>query len=222
MTQLLNPTEPENLRAVVGILWPARLERYMPPNQTDHTSAIRVYLWNCAICENFYLIMHFAEIACRNSLHGALVVRAGERWYADKVFLRILSERFRSDLEFTVRSEANKHGTGLTADHIVSELSFGFWGHLATKRFDRYIWSAGVRGVFPGAPGHVTREDVFKTIEAVRKWRNRIAHHQAVYDQSPHKKHEEVLKLISWICRDTSVWVSVNSRVKTVLALRPS
>ena len=109
----------------------------------------------------------------------------------------------------------------MTAHHVVSALTFGFWEHLVTKRFERYLWSRGLRATFQGAPKEKTFEDLHALIESVRRWRNRIAHHRAIFDKGPMRKYQDTLELISWACPTTTAYVAASSKLPAALGLRP-
>src|SRR5690606_15670189 len=170
--------------------------------------AFQFYLWNSVLCEAFLLPLHFAEVVARNALHQALLARGDTQWFENKTFLQLLEKRFNSELKEAIVRERKQHGGNLTSHHIVSALTFGFWEHLATKRFERYLWAKGIHGAFPCAPDGSTYEDLHKLIESVRRWRNRIAHHRAIFDKRPMRKHQDTLTLIKWVCGDTGAWVA--------------
>lgn len=193
----------------------------MPAAGSKMEAAFQYYLWNSKLCESFHLILHVAEVACRNTFNNALTARCGLQWYENPSLLGLLNDRYRSELISAVAEERSQHHERMTAHHIVSALTFGFWDHLATKRFDRLLWSAGVQRLFPYAPKATSRDDVHARIEAVRRWRNRIAHHRCIFDKSPMRRHTEALELVGWICPDTRAWVAAESVVPAVLALRP-
>jgi hypothetical protein len=120
-----------------------------------------------------------------------------------------------------VQKERLQHGAALTVHHVVSALTFGFWEHLATKRFERFLWSKGLQNVFKSAPSGKKYVDLHDLMESVRRWRNRIAHHRAIYDNSPMWKHQQTLELLGWACPDTSTWIASISKVPLVTSLRP-
>lgn len=198
-----------------------RIARYLPAADGSQRLAFEYYCWNLVLCEAFVTPLHFAEVVCRNALNRALIARAGGAWFQDHTLISILDQRFRDELAEAVRKERNQHGERLTAHHIVSALTFGFWEHLTTKRFERYLWARGVQPVFPGAPNGHTYEEVHRAIESVRRWRNRIAHHRAIFDKRPMRKHSEALDLIRWSCEETATYVASISKVPAALGLRP-
>jgi hypothetical protein len=121
----------------------------MPVAGQDTKVAFKYYLWNSTLCESFHLPLHFAEIVCRNALHRGLTNRLTENWYNDGTFRTILDPRFLEELTSAYAQEAYQHRQNMTSHHLVSALSFGFWEHLATKRFERFLWAKGVSSNFP-------------------------------------------------------------------------
>jgi hypothetical protein len=219
--QITNAPSAQQFRAIVVALKTERISRYMPSAGKDQERAFKYYLWNCLLCESFHLPLHFAEVLCRNALHEGLRKRFGDNWFGDRLFLSILDERFRNELTDVISVEAQDHGQAMTCHHVCSGLTFGFWEHLVTKRFDRILWAKGIRNVFPCAPKQATRQELHALIESVRRWRNRIAHHRAIFDRGPMRKYQDTLELIKWVCTDTGVWVASVSRVPEAITLRP-
>jgi hypothetical protein len=193
----------------------------MPAAGKDRALAFKFYLWNCMLCESFHLPLHFAEIVCRNAFHEALTKRVNEYWYNDATFRTLLDRRFLDELNGALVQEGNQHGDAMTSNHVVSALTFGFWEHLCTKRFERYLWAKGVKNIFPNASNAVTQLHIHGQIETVRRWRNRIAHHRAIFDKGPMRKYTDTLTLIEWVCSDTRNWVASVSTIPQVIALRP-
>jgi len=219
--QLPNGPSGEKFPLVEKALQSERIVRYMPAAGREKAVAFKFYLWNCALCEAFFSSLHFSEITCRNAIHQALLGRGDLGWFENTTFKGILDDRFRKELLEAVRQERLQHGDKVSPHHVVSALTFGFWEHLATKRFERYLWAKGIHHAFPHAPKGKTYEDLHKLMESVRRWRNRIAHHRAIFDKGPMRKHQDALELIQWVCGDTATWVASISRVPIAIGLRP-
>lgn len=218
---MLNPPSSDVVEAVVRAIQPERLNRYMAVANGDTGIALAYYVWNCSLSESFHLVLHFSEILCRNAFNNALTARAGHSWYLDPGLHALLDTRFRSELTAACLTAEGRYNGALTSHHIVPALNFGFWNHLATKRFERYLWIAGVQRVLPAAPPGTSRQDVHDCIESIRRWRNRVAHHRSIFDKGPMRKHGEALDLIGWVCPECRAWVASQSRVPKVLAERP-
>ena len=162
-----------------------------------------------------------AEIVCRNAIHRALLNRGDPYWFDNQTFCGLLEDRFRSELSDAISKERKQHGQQMNSNHVVSALTFGFWEHLTTKRFERFIWAKGIHACFPNAPDKSTYEDLHGLIESVRRWRNRIAHHRAIFDKGPMRKHQDAVDLINWVCGNTGDWVAAESKVPIAIGLRP-
>jgi hypothetical protein len=219
--QLINSPTLERFPEIEKALDSLRLSRYYGPANKDKQKAFRYYVWNCALCESFHLTLHVAEIVCRNAIHNAILRRGNPCWFEDKTFRQLLGNRYRNELESAVLNERAQHGKNMTQYHVISALTFGFWDHLTTKRFERFIWAKGIHEAFPNAPKEKTYEDLHGLIESVRRWRNRIAHHRAIFDRGPTRKHQDALELIKWVCFPTSEWVAAESKVPRAIGLRP-
>jgi hypothetical protein len=219
--QLPNAPCDKKFPFVEAALQAERLQRYRPAAGNNPILAMQFYLWNCALCESFHVTLHFSEIVCRNALNRALIARGGSQWFENETLIKILDTRYSHELKEAVAEERRQHKNKMTCHHVVSALTFGFWEHLTTKRFERFLWAKGVQVAFPGAPKNLTYQDIQQKIESVRRWRNRIAHHHAVFDKRPTHKHQDALTLIGWVCSDTKEWVSSQSKVPIALSLRP-
>ncbi len=217
------PNEPvgPQLVAIIRAVHDDRIDRFLPAAAGSREDAFRLYLWNCALCEAFYLPMHFAEISVRNAIHEHLTNRLTHKWFENQAFINTLDHRRRQDLEELLEAERRRHGDKLTCHHLVSELSFGFWQHLLTKRFDRFVWARGLQTAFPNLPESIGRQEVHDRVEVIRKWRNRIAHHKPIFDRGPSARYQDILQLIRWVCIDVADWVTSASQVSSAVALRP-
>jgi hypothetical protein len=230
--QLINAPSSEQFPAIELALQPERVACYMAAGGKRKEGAFSVYLWNCSIGEAFYIPLHFCEVACRNGVHRALIARLGEKWYSDSLLTSLMDERFARELKAAIEGERKKladearrqrrEQAEFTCHHVVSAVTFGFWEHLTTKRFARLLWAKGIRVSFPHAPKDKTYEDLQRLIESVRRWRNRIFHHEPLFDKSPSRKHQDAMELLSWTCCDTSAWVRSVSRVQAVINDRPT
>lgn len=219
--QLIKIPDPSILPSVESAVQNERLMRYLPAAGGDVVAAFELYLWNCTLSESFFASLHFAEIVCRNAIHRRLVDRLGDEWFRNPTLIGLLSSRHQREIADAVRDETTQHRGTCTHHHVVSALTFGFWQHLLTKRFERLLWTHGVHCSFAAAPPTTTREDAYLLVESIRRWRNRIAHHRAIFDKRPMKMHQESLKLIRWVCADTGTWVASVSKVPLALSLRP-
>lgn len=216
----IEPTEPQ-LTAILAAVHDDRIDRFLPAAAGSREDAFRLYCWNCRLCEAFYLPLHFAEIAVRNAINSHLINKYGGEWYINRALIGSMDPDRQSDFDKVLQAEKMRHGDAMTCHHLVSELSFGFWQHLLTKRFGRIVWTGGIKDAFPNAPNDIERQQLYDRLEAIRKWRNRIAHHKPIFDRGPSAKHQDLLQLVRWVSHDLADWVTSSSQVTAAIQLRP-
>lgn len=206
---------------ILQTLHPSRIERYRPASGGNIHEAFRLYQWNCLLCEAFHGPLHYAEIATRNAIHTRLLDRLGEEWYQNETLRKQLGEFWTDQLDRKVEGQREQHGPATSCHHIVSALPLGFWLNLLTKRFDRFLGWGNIREAFPNAPRAFSRQDIYEKVDTIRQWRNRIAHHQAIFDKSPMRHYQDTLMLIRWSSHELADWVTHTSHVAQAIDLRP-
>lgn len=207
------------MQAVTHVLTPHRLGRYLAAANGDQHLALRLYIWNARLCEAFYLPCQMAEVACRNAIARALTEHYGMHWHNDEHFRSVLPKRLRCELENAVLLSQQHRGG--SADRVAGALTFGFWVHLLTKGFDFILWKSGMSGCFPNAPSGIARGDIHRRVDRVRMFRNRIAHHDAVFDRQPTSEHGNIVQTVGFVCPETQ-WLLVRlSRVPRTINARP-
>ena len=70
---------------------------------------------------------------------------------------------------------------GRNPDAVASSLTFGFWMHMTDRSHERDVWIPHLHSVWPAG---TNRADLHKRISAVNEERNRVAHHERLYDPS--------------------------------------
>jgi hypothetical protein len=194
----------------------------MPAADQDSNYALRLYVWNARICESFYLPQQLLEVALRNALHPVIVSRYGASWHTSIGFISAITHKAKGELNDVVVRERGKRGAGFTIDHVIAGLSFGFWTNLLTKSFENNFWAQGMLQTFPHAPKTMKRGDISAKAEGIRKWRNMIAHHYAIFDKMPTKEYQDIIEFISWLTPDTAWLAKELSRVSTIVNSKPS
>jgi Abi-like protein len=219
--QELNCPPDNEFQAIETALSADRIGRYLGPASLDRKLAFRYYLWNCELCEAFYFPFHIAEVVCRNAISSALIFHYGNNWFESQPLKNSMRADYSRDLEAAVAEERAQHDAAMTSHHVTSALSFGFWDHLTTQRFEMLLWKRGITHNFRSSPLGTKLSELNLLIQSIRNFRNRIAHHKAIFDKAPASTHADALKLIGWVCPTTQSWVAANSRVVTLLAQRP-
>ena len=181
---------------------------------------MRLYRWNAAITAAFWEPIGHLEVALRNSLAAQLAgrhARLGQSgsWLDDPG--QELSSRARDDIG-AARDRVRQKGKRASEGQTISELSFGFWRFLITKKLTG-LWP-DLAGGFPDAPDR-QRETVEKPIARLHDFRNRLAHHQPVWNRQPQERYEDLLARAGYIDPALPGWIEVTSTVVRALDSEP-
>lgn len=105
--------------------------------------------------------------------------------------------------------------------HVTSALSLGFWVALMSISYDRHLWANGVKGSFPGATKAIGREEIYLMLEEMRKLRNDVMHHAALFDRSPRARLANVMKVLGLISKESETYVASLDNLSFVINQRP-
>lgn len=89
--------------------------------------------------------------------------------------------------------------------------------YLLGARYDATLWRGALFRAFL-ARGGMKRSVVHGRFNAIRRFRNRVAHHEPVFHKDVAGMHDEIIEAISWMRRDTSAWAAYHSRVAAAVA----
>ena len=189
-----------------------RLEKYLSATGQDFDAALKLYEENTCLSESFYTPLQSVEICLRNCLHEQLTVRYGVEWYrSQEAPLSDDSKR----IIFDVMDELRKDRKVVTPGKVVAELKFAFWVGLLGTSYDATLWRGGLYRAFL-ATGGKQRKLVHGRFNAIRRFRNRVAHHEPIFDRQLFQIHSEIIEAIRWMCRDTANWAAYHSRFEHV------
>lgn len=93
-------------------------------------------------------------------------------------------------------------GVRATPGKVMAELSFGFWRHLTAASHEKSVWVPYLHHAYPAK---TNRADVDKTIGNLNAVRNRIAHHEPIFDrvnapgQEPARVHADLMRVLGMI-----------------------
>jgi hypothetical protein len=117
-----------------------------------------------------------------------------------------LPDCYQNELAKVVTDEMKGRGARFAIDHVVAGLTFGFWVRLLTRRYDNILWQGGVSRSFPHVKKGVSRADMHDKSERLRTFRNKVAHHYAIFDRGPKAEYQNLTEIVETICPDT-LWL---------------
>ena len=206
-----------------------RLRAYALPEDTDEVDGVARYLWNLALCSALQPALHTLEITVRNRLFQVSRRIVDEtRLSFDKVPCwldarpTLLADRERQAVEKAKETIARRRSP-MTEGRLVSVLGFGFWVSLCRTPYEQgrsdgpRLWPQLATRGFPHLPAAKrTRSQIFHALDPLRDLRNRVSHHEAVWDRKLNRSHREILGVLAWINRDLAATLKAHSPLPTV------
>lgn len=167
------------------------------------------------------------EVAMRNALDARMVATWerkgwGHEWLDDddgrlgRSEDGAHSQPYRSISEARERVERSRRE--VTRDQIISETSFGLWAQLVSNSH-KALWP-DLASAFPFAPNR-DQAAVAGPVGKLRTFRNRVAHHQKLYNKRPEDHHAQLLKLAGFIDPSVKAWILDHSYVGLVMQRKP-
>lgn len=221
---------PIDHKAIASRIAKDRFDPYLEASGGGLKAGIGLYDWNIRISGAFHEDLARFEVTFRNALDAALVDYSVSRgwptpWYQrSELFPGKSGERTRRAIAAAQKRAQQSNGS---AEHgkVIAELSFGFWRFLCTKSYSTSLWVPALAGAFPHHPDannpRAVQADVDSRIERLHFVRDRIAHHEPIFQRDIRRDHREVLDVAGWICTDTRKWITAQSRTLDALNRRP-
>lgn len=181
-----------------------------------HT-ALSLYEWNAKLAASFFVPLHIYEVTLRNAISDAISQRYGADWPTNDYFLNSLTSKNKRAVTSLYKDGAYR-GLG----KILPELKLHFWEEMLTRRHDGRIWKPYINTVFPNAT-QLTVEQIRTQLKdacfIIRKLRNRIAHHEPIFNQaSLTSVYPLIASTVAMRCNETHQWLNQLETVNELFA----
>ena len=211
--------KPEELATLERRFSTERRAPYRAVCDGDLTAAMALYQWNAEVSAALGTTLGHLEVLLRNALHRELTAwstrQHGEpRWYLDSG--GVFFTEAHQDIS-KARGRATFQGRQETPGRVVAELNFGFWRYLLATRYDGTLWRKCLHRAFPRQP----RKPVAKAVGRLHEARNRMAHHEPMFNRPVAELRATALTVAGWICPVTRGWIESQCRVPQLLANVP-
>lgn len=207
-----------------------RLSAYAQPEDADEIDSVARYLWNLVLCSALQPAIHTLEITVRNHLFRVSRRIVDEtRLSFDRIPCwldarpSLLTDREREAVE-QAKEMIGIRRSPMTEGRLVSLLGFGFWVSLCKRPYEQgsiggpRLWPGLVKQGFPHLPRDKrTRSHIYHALDVLRGLRNRVSHHEAVWDRRLNRTHEDILETIGWINRDLAATLRAHSPLPAVV-----
>jgi len=190
-----------------------RLGKYLIGAGSDLDKALLLYERNTRLSEAFYTPLQCMEICLRNRLNSALSATYGNTWFNPG------SAPLDQDAVMKIADAKAYLGQArkpITPGAVVAELGFGFWIGLLGPRYDATLWRKAIYAAFTENGARMRRDRVHGRFNSLRRFRNRIAHHEPIFLNDLPSRHAEIIEATSWLCPDTAAWARHQSRFDVV------
>jgi len=208
---------------------PDRLAPYLAAANNDNGRAMALYRWDADVRAALLTPLGHLEVAVRNTLDFQMTMRQQRlgyqrHWVFDDAHQlgRDGGGPGRNVPPYVEIAAAMRHVLAnqkpLDAAQVISELPFGFWHQLVSKR-QNFLWPDLVGG-FPFAPSRSAQplRDMFARLRSLR---NRIGHHHRVGGVNLGGRYNDVLTLAGYVDPDLRDWIDAHSQLVAVLSARP-
>lgn len=159
-------------------------------------------------------------------MHRELSRRFGSKWFENE---ETGLDKWAQGRINAAKSDLDQKGNKCEASDVVAALSFGFWVSLlglgkrlvtgGKANYQMTLWLPALRMAFP-LRDRLTRKQAYIPLYHLRAFRNRIAHHEPIFQRDLASDYKSILEVTGWISPATAAWIEHHSRVPELLALR--
>jgi hypothetical protein len=216
---------PEEFRELPHVISEPRFATYLKATGNDRAKALALYEWNLDLSSAFIVPLQVCEVAVRNGVAEAIEAVHGANWPRSNGFMRSLPHPRRPTDYSPERNLREVVAREPTTGKVIAELNFAFWEQIFSAGQDSRIWFDHFRASFPGAPAGMAiqraREAARSDLYAIRKLRNRIAHHEPIFARDVEDDYSRIHEMIGWRSPVAASWMDRKQGVTALIAQRP-
>ncbi len=207
-----------------------RISRYLTATSNNNQRAIKLYKHNLKVSQSFYTILSVLEVVLRNKLSEKLSSHFSDtNWIINQKsgFMihptlthvhpisgrRIHNHFLKKSVEKT-ENKLTQNGIAVTPGKIIADQSFSFWTELFELTFFRILRGRPIQ-IFNYLPAGTSRVDILTRLTKVRKFRNRISHHEpicfngtAIDFTDALDVYNTIIELLNWIDPNLSGFIA--------------
>ncbi len=202
----------EKYRATISI---ERLKSFSYGNENITEEALlKIYELNIKVSQSLYPALSIVEIHLRNAIDTMMQTLFSKTWLEDELQNnKILYEYDYKKLQKAYSTLKTKYRKGsITHGKLVSELTFGFWVNLCSKKYNPKIWTK--KGTFKGVFVNYKRDkkeeihEISEKLNKIKKLRNRVFHYEPIL-----YKKEKFGEIYNIICEIIAYLPQDNSNI---------
>lgn len=166
----------------------ARLSKYLNACGGNKVAALNLYRSNIKLCQKFYGLINVFEVILRNAINNHYITYFSDTdWIIHQIESALMLDScpYKGEIQNNVITLTNRGR--YSNDRIVSSVTFGFWTYLFTRTPFR-LGGQSLHRIFPNRTLGLGQRAIYNELMEIKRFRNRIAHHEAVcFDASGNK-----------------------------------
>lgn len=188
-----------------------RMQTYLDAAHGDRAVALQHYTRNVQLGAAFHGPLQALEVTLRNTMHSQLATQYGGHWFLDP------APGLDSHARDAIDGQLRRSMGALTPGRFVASMSLGFWVRLLGRGsyingggkadYEKTLWRPALCKAFPGRQ----RRAVQQRLDQLRQLRNRIAHHEPIFDRNLTEDYALLLEAVDWISVDVRAWIETHS-----------
>ncbi|MCP9945115.1 Abi family protein [Streptomyces somaliensis] len=207
---------------LVEAISPERFRPFLHECRGHRARALRLYAWDSEVARALQSPLRDLEVGLRNRLHRQLAGRHGQEAWWDVPKARP-NHKGRDMLDRAMETlESRRPYRPFGPCDVVAQLSFGFWvsliGRGGKDNYEMKYWNSSLRHVFREHRGG--RDDLYRKFQFMLTLRNRIAHHERVFQRHLEQDLATALTLLRYVSPEMADRHEKHGRVPEVLARR--
>jgi abortive infection bacteriophage resistance protein len=185
----------------------------------NRSDALRLYSWNAAIAGAFIGPSAMIEVSLRNVVSSRLRATYGPAWYDAAAFLSLDATTRTHDNVSVAKNRIVRAvpARPITEGRVVAEMYLSFWAYLLRPALNRTLWPI----LRPGFQPDTHRKTLLRYLEPLVPFRNRVAHHEPVFNRRPLEMYGGILSIAEMLSTDLAAWIEHHARVRSILADGP-
>ncbi len=202
-----------------------RIERYLLATKSNKQSCIYLYKSNLNVSKAFHPVIGLFEVILRNKINQTLsryfndpdwIINQQKGFMIDSSLdyinasgLKIETNRFIFNSVKTSEQKLLKRNISINANRLIAEQSMSFWTELFEKKYYKILKGRPIK-IFEKLPNNIGRVDILKSLNKIRRFRNRINHNEPICFVGsnialtiPIETLEAIYTLLKWINPET-------------------
>ena len=159
------------------------------------------HLYNSELAESFYQSLCYFEIILRNKINLVLSKYLGEDWIFNPQYI---IGRNKDNMATAISHMKDTKKNPKDKDHIISELSLGFWVYLFLPSYEDIIWKKHpemLNEIFDKAKSKLNLNKTFYRLNRIKMYRNKIFHYGSLLCitddlSNPAKMHNTIYSML--------------------------